>query len=1277
MLEGMNTKVIANEKSSETFLKPKLAGKIKPTQQFVEETVTKENLSSMRAKAQSGDLATMTNLGIALMWTENKDEGRQLLQQAADKNYAPAQFYYSMLLQDEGNKLALSYLDKAITAEFVPALEWKAQELLQAYSSDIGSKEQIVRYLTKAASLGSRLAAYRLGNLYSEGKQIGHNGVAGYYWLYLALNGYTDDNTKKQNPRGIYGYSRTEGIDSSIFENLAFLDLALTGLEGKEALKLLSQWTKTPPPNFPVELPQKDNYSRTEDTYVPEIITPQKIKDLNTKAESGDNNARFTLAKYYLDGRGVKEDDAKAIKLLEIAQKDGHEQSAFLLARIYEREDDREKKEKAREIYTTLADKGNPNAQIALIEFLDDDYNDNLDKTAEEANKKLAFELLTKAASQNNIWAMIKLGNHYERQKNYKKASELYERIAILGEPSGIEKLVGLAESERNRGNLYMWASIYTDTIPQANRIFPRQVIAMATYNVDKQILQSWKEKTEQWLRNNPEFLNNIQARKAEQEKAKNKNNTSQNDQTNPNIDTRNKQQIASLINAVSKNDLKTVNALIAEKVDLNVADNRANFLLHYAATLADTKILKALLDAKAIIDVQNSSGKTPLFLAVSEQNIEAVKMLLSAGADPEIGRFQSQPLLEAINQKNIELVKLLLPKIKDINVKSSKGENFLDAAIYHNDADELVELLLKAGANPSYINSYGETLLHQAVEKNNTKIVQLLLKHNIEINHQANDGDTALHEAVKDNNEELIKMLLKANADPYIKNKEGYTPWSLGMTSNKIGTVKLFLALKHDINAPINEDNYTILYHTVSSPYQKPEITALLLKAGANPNIKDKRGYTPLIAVSDTATDLPILKLLLEAGADPNATNEYGTALHRAARNKNIEAVKILLKAKADPNIKDSDGNTPLDETSDPEIEKLLTEAGGKSEKKEETPLFDELNRPVNKAAEKAVKERSQGKNNKPNNMILLNTMEESKEINATIEAENAGKKSPYLARAVMLNIEPKELKARIQSGIDVNGVDPEFSTPMFQAIQQKRSVEIIKCLLDNGADPNLETPLMHAAESCYVDAIPPLLKAGANPNIKNEDGNTPLIEATERGCDKIVELLLQAKADPNMIDKNGNAPLHVAIKQEKLKVIPLLLKAKANPNIQNKFGNTPLHNAAGDYYKEGLELLLKAKADPNIKNNSGDTALITLAKEGNEEGVDILLKAKANPNIQNREGNTALHIATQKDDEGIVELLLKAKANPKLKNEQGYIPLDLIVGDREIQQLLLKATK
>ncbi|MBO0952200.1 ankyrin repeat domain-containing protein [Fibrella forsythiae] len=86
-----------------------------------------------------------------------------------------------------------------------------------------------------------------------------------------------------------------------------------------------------------------------------------------------------------------------------------------------------------------------------------------------------------------------------------------------------------------------------------------------------------------------------------------------------------------------------------------------------------------------------------------------------------------------------------------------------------------------------------------------------------------------------------------------------------------------------------------------------------LLLKTGANPNLKDHDNIQPVALAAGAREDNKYLKLLLQHGGDPNSTQRSEPALHVAYDFDYYKNVLLLLDAGADINARDRDGNTIL----------------------------------------------------------------------------------------------------------------------------------------------------------------------------------------------------------------------------------------------------------------------------------------------------------------------------------------------------------------------------
>lgn len=88
------------------------------------------------------------------------------------------------------------------------------------------------------------------------------------------------------------------------------------------------------------------------------------------------------------------------------------------------------------------------------------------------------------------------------------------------------------------------------------------------------------------------------------------------------------------------------------------------------------------------------------------------------------------------------------------------------------------------------------------------------------------------------------------------------------------------------------------------------------MLKKGADPNMYDENGTTPLmLAILSEKADFQIVKTIVESGADVNLQEptQKWTALHLASRDGNYEIADLLIRHGAIVDVRDCYGNTAL----------------------------------------------------------------------------------------------------------------------------------------------------------------------------------------------------------------------------------------------------------------------------------------------------------------------------------------------------------------------------
>lgn len=212
---------------------------------------------------------------------------------------------------------------------------------------------------------------------------------------------------------------------------------------------------------------------------------------------------------------------------------------------------------------------------------------------------------------------------------------------------------------------------------------------------------------------------------------------------------------ITSLHQAAQSGSLEVAKLLLENGANVNATDGMGS-PLHYAAKHGETEVIELLLENKADINMQNESGDTPLHWVARDREVEALrllsekdgikidlankngftplhlsiinkrggnksgdlaKILLEKGADPNFkDNWEYTPFYYAVESYNdsysqpevdIELVKLLLEKGADVNLQYKKDEGTILSycVSYSYRYKPLIKLLLKHGANPSFIH--------------------------------------------------------------------------------------------------------------------------------------------------------------------------------------------------------------------------------------------------------------------------------------------------------------------------------------------------------------------------------------------------------------------------------------------------------------------------------------------------------------------------------------------------------------------------------------------
>jgi ankyrin repeat protein len=418
------------------------------------------------------------------------------------------------------------------------------------------------------------------------------------------------------------------------------------------------------------------------------------------------------------------------------------------------------------------------------------------------------------------------------------------------------------------------------------------------------------------------------------------------------------------------------------------------------------------------------------------------------------------------------------------------------------------------------------------------------------------------------------------------------------------------------DVNAAEADGSTALLW---AANLNDQDLAARLLKAGANPNVRNRLGSTPL-AEAAFNSNTGMVKALLDAGADPNAAGPDGqTPLMIVARTANVAAAKLLLDKDANPNVKEAQKEqTPLmwaAAASQGAMVRQLLAGGAAPDAKSATDLMTPL-----------VSGEPRAQPRPPGGMTAmlfaaregcLDCVRALVEHGAKVDLPDPEGVTPLISS--LFNAHFDVAKALIEKGANVDRWDWWGRSPLYLAVDYNTlphggrpdqpslddtlPIDIVRILIEKGANPNLQlklaipyratgndrgldgmlgvgtTPLLRAAKAQDALAIKLLLEHGALIDLPNNQGMVPILAASGLGSTER--------------DSRGNYRA-ADIQEHAIESLTLLLDHGAQINARaGRQQQVPLDGAAQWGWTKVVTFLIEKGADVNLADSRGMTAL------------------------------------------------------------------------------------
>jgi ankyrin repeat protein len=394
------------------------------------------------------------------------------------------------------------------------------------------------------------------------------------------------------------------------------------------------------------------------------------------------------------------------------------------------------------------------------------------------------------------------------------------------------------------------------------------------------------------------------------------------------------------------------IDLLLEDGADVFELDATFSTVLHAAVCyqpirscvfLPSLRIIKALLTWGASPDTCSENHGSVMHAAMASfpsgaptsQLIEITRMLLNAGADPNIRGGQYGCALQVLmslwipNEHKQLLFDLLVAKGARISLRGGFYGTILQAAAASNTSKKLARSVLGSEEDLNDLTGFYGTALQAASYANNIPVLMLLLNTGVEVNTRGGYCGSALQAACYSDGSDdlqLVKALLdhgaNVNAPATAKNvSSAGTPLQIAASRGKHDLVQLLLengaevnaigtALGPALHACLLGNQFGVSKNGIRS------VALLLIASGADVNQQGGSYDAPIIAAAALG-DHEILKMLTGAGADVNvvARESRTTALHVAAAHAYAgKAIEVLLSSGAVVGPKDGEGRTAID---------------------------------------------------------------------------------------------------------------------------------------------------------------------------------------------------------------------------------------------------------------------------------------------------------------------------------------------------------------------------
>jgi len=633
--------------------------------------------------------------------------------------------------------------------------------------------------------------------------------------------------------------------------------------------------------------------------------------------------------------------------------------------------------------------------------------------------------------------------------------------------------------------------------------------------------------------------------------------------------------------------------------------------------------------------NVRDHLGYSPLSIAVKNQAVDSVQLLIDVGADPLLPYC-------TLGEESLE----------------RSSWSYLRYAAWHGLVKSLKALLTVKEINGVWDRD-GKRAIHLAIEAGRLNIVKILLDYDLKAYYDESDK---LHDTYweKSRSFALDRFIVRPpdnnNLGTHTQNEEAFrAEEEEGRESSGPSSVPLeFLELlRGALRGSLSPDSDEIIPSiTPEQPNQNSAGSSVRRKF-----INSKDRGSSLLHLAASYGNTQVLDFLIAHPAFSNSLhslNEFGKVpIFMAVRHGHLSCFESLTKAGVSLSTADIENWSIMHEAVKYQHLDILNSLIDKG--CDVNYADDDGWTPLHVAARFAVAKAVQP------------LVESGSDINAKTEENES-----VLQIAVAQKNNQEMLDEFLKHG-------PEF----LDTLRSPQSPE--KVLLDRSDFSMLQIYLRFLIKQCGIDDDDVTddtddkkyaTKQEIKSRIRNEfrENSFYLHRCVAAGEHQVVRQLMQLGTDGAVKNSAGETALAFAARKGMATMVAALLEFNTDPDTRNGDGTRPLHIASDFGQAAIVNMLLDHGADteatvPETAANTGFTPLMLAARRGHSDCIRILNSYGVHLDTRKEDGYSALHLTALNGHIGALRSLIKSGANTEIEEQNGFVPLHVAVRNQQFE--------